>query len=158
MPLPTAARDYLLRGLEATPVVLTALLRDRSDEDAIWDVRPDPNRFTLREALAHMADWDPIWVERVHVVLTEDNPVLNSIDEGVLEVERKYSEIPPSVSLARLRSGRVKLMESLRAVGDDAWDRPCNREFVGDLTLQQLVCLMLGHDAYHLRQAADWIG
>lgn len=156
MPLPDAARDYLLKALDGTPVVLAALLGERSDDDPIWDKRPDPDRFTLREALAHLADWEPIWLERVAKIRTGSHPFLPSIDEGALAISNHYDTISPSESLRRFRDGRAACIENFKAIDRDAWDLTCDREFVGILTLQQLIYYVLAHDAYHLRQVAEW--
>jgi hypothetical protein len=156
MPLPTAARDYLLNGIASMPAVLAALVKGRSDQDPVWDLRPDPSRFTIREVLAHLADWEPIWLERVQRIQAGDNPFLPSVDEGALAIENGYAEIPPSQSIARQREGRASLVEYLRTVPDQDWDLTANREFVGVLTLQQQAYYVLAHDMYHLHQIADY--
>ena len=154
MPFPAAARDYLLKALDATPVVLTALLR-RADPD--WDHRPDADRFTLREALAHLADWEPIWLERVRGIASGEHPLLPSVDESALAIENRYAESSPEVSLDKFRSGRKELVAYLATLPDSAWDFTGDREFVGELTLQQQAAFALSHDGYHLRQVAEWL-
>lgn len=156
MPLPDAARDYLLKALDGTPVVLSALLGSSPDDDPIWDKRPEPERFTLREVLAHLADWEPIWLERVAKIRTGSDPFLPSIDEGALAVSNRYDAMAPSESLQRFTEGRKVCVERFRTIDAGEWDLTGEREFVGPLTLQQLVYYILAHDAYHLRQAAEW--
>ncbi len=155
MPYPQAARDYLLKALDGTPDVLAALLRGASD--AQLDRRPDPERFTLREMTAHVADWDAIWLERMRRIANENHPFLPSIDESTLAEERNYAGSAVAISLSRLRKDRTALVEFLKTLADDAWDRTGDREFVGVLTLQQQAAFALSHDGYHLRQAADFL-
>ena len=69
-------RNYLLAGLAATPDILDALLKDAADDSPLWDARPDLERFTIREALAHLADWEPIWQARIIRIRDEDSPEL----------------------------------------------------------------------------------
>jgi hypothetical protein len=157
MPLPIAARDYLFQALEATPVVVAQLARGVAADDPRWDRRPDPERFTLREALAHLADWEPIWLERVSRIAEAGNPFLPSVDESALAIENSYSEQPPSRSIDRFLSGRRELVAFLRTVPDEAWDLTGDREFVGVLTLQQQAYFALSHDGYHMRQIVEWI-
>ena len=54
--LPERIHLYLLLDLESAPEALARLLADVTDP-AAWDRRPDPDRFTLREMVAHLADW-----------------------------------------------------------------------------------------------------
>lgn len=155
MPLPTAAQDYLVKALSATPVVLSSLLDGARDPD--WDRRPDPDRFTLREVVAHLADWEPVWLERLQRIATEDHPFLPSVDESQMVVENDYASTSPTESLARFVQGRETLVAYIRSVSDDLWDRTGDREFVGILTMHQQAYFALSHDAYHLRQVAEWL-
>lgn len=153
MPLPAAARDYLLHGLAATPAVIGALVDPASQTG--WERRTDPERFSLREALAHLADWEPIWLERAQRIAAEEHPFLPSIDEGRIAAERDYASSDPGESLRRFREGRARLLDSLQPLPLEAWDRTGNREFVGVLSLQQLIGMALGHDGYHLAQIVE---
>src|SRR5688500_17184577 len=88
--LPPAGRKYLLEGLAATPVVVDRLLSTAGAVD--YDVRPDPERFTTREMLAHMADWELIWVERFNRLLSEDGAELPNQDPEEVAARNRYAE------------------------------------------------------------------
>lgn len=149
-----AVRTYLLHALEATPHAIKRLLEDVPD----WDARPEPDRFTLREMAAHLADWEPIWMERITRIATEENPFLPSVDEGQLCAERDYSALHPMDSLARYQAGRDHLVEAIRKLPESAWNRPAHREFVGDVDFLQQVAMITGHDGYHLKQTLEFTG
>lgn len=155
MPIPAPALKYLIDGIEGTPGLFKALLAKPGID---WDARPDAARFTLREMVAHVADWDPIWIERVTRARDEENPQLPSVDEGMICESKSYATQDPTANLQRLSDTRPLLVGLLRSLPPESWDRPLHREFVGDLTLQQLAMMILGHDSYHLRQAADFVG
>lgn len=70
--------NYLLNALEATPEVFERLLRNLSEAEA--DFRPDAARFSIREVMAHLADWDAIFLERLQRTRDEHEPVLPDID------------------------------------------------------------------------------
>lgn len=152
MPLSEVTIKYVVDGVAATPRVLFALLSGSPD----FDRRTDPERFTLREMIAHVADWDAIFAERIERARDEDNPFLPSVDEGQLAVERGYSSQDPATNLARFSESRAKLVALLQSLQPADWDRVAHREFVGDVTMFQLAAIILGHDAYHLRQAAEF--
>ncbi len=157
MPYPAPARAYLFKALSGTPEVLARLLSGVADKDPIWDRRPDPDRFTLREILAHLADWEPIWRTRFAKMRDEVTPFLPSIDEGEMVIENDYAHQNPSDNLARYKAGRESLVELLSSLDDDVWDRKGNREFVGVLTVQMLASLVQSHDGYHLLQVVKWL-
>ncbi len=133
-----------------------ALLSRVTGEAEVWDKRPDAERFSLREVVAHLVDWEPVWLDRVIRFVTEDHPFLPSVDEELLVIENAYESMPGSESLARYAAGRQALVSYLRAVPEQAWDRSASREFVGDLTLYQQVAMVLSHDGYHMAQIVTW--
>ena len=61
VPIALVFTDYLLSALEGAPDVIAALLDGVPPDDALWDRRPDPERFSLREIVAHLADWDGVY-------------------------------------------------------------------------------------------------
>ncbi|HZP80197.1 MAG TPA: DinB family protein [Chthonomonadaceae bacterium] len=157
MTLPPKVRDYLLTGLAGTPDVLDGLLKAIPSGDPLWDFRPDPARFTLREIVAHLADWEPIFLERATRTRNENQPTLPDIDEGRLAVEHGYAHSDPHESLARFRKGRVTLVALLRSLEEADWERRAVRETIGPMTLAAQMVLALGHDGYHTQQVAQWL-
>lgn len=156
MPPPNYAIEYLVNGLSASPLVLSRLSKDVSAPQ--WDERLDPDRFTLREALAHVGDWEAIWLSRISRMRTESMPFLQNVDETELSKERNYGASDPLESLRRYREGRVRVLELLRSLRPEEWERKGDRERAGVVTLFQLAVIILGHDAYHLKQFAQALG
>lgn len=157
MSFPAPARTYLFKALAGTPDVLAKLLAGIEATDPIWDKRPDPERFSLREVLAHLADWEPIWKSRFERMRDEENPFLGSVDEGQLVIDHDYAHQNPIANLARYKQGRRELVDVLGALSDEDWDKTGYREFVGDLTVQMLASLIQSHDGYHLVQVVKWL-
>jgi len=153
--IPEHVRRYLLAGLEATPIALDRLLKDAPE--AAWDLRPDPERFTLREVMAHLADWEPVWRERLERIRSEDLPELPGYDEGQWAIDHDYAHADPRTQQALFRDRRAQLLEMLRALSPDDWQRAGQHSQWGRLTMCDLATLILGHDGYHLRQTAEWL-
>ena len=156
-PAPRPALRYVLMGLEGTPDVLERLLHEQPSDGAGWDFHPDPERFTLREVVAHLADWDPIFRERMERMRDENNPALPDRDEGKIALERDYAHSDPLDNLARFRRERAQTIAMLRGLPPNAWDRPGLREALGPMTIESLAVMILGHDGYHTRQIAQWV-
>jgi hypothetical protein len=145
------ALNYLLNGLDASPDIQQVLCARVVD----WDARPGPERFTVRESLAHLADWEPIWLQRMMRTKAEDVPDLPDIDEGVMAIEHDYASSDPRVSLERYRSGRVALVTFLRGLSDSDWSRRCHREGVGEISMFEMAAMVLGHDSYHFKHTIE---
>jgi uncharacterized damage-inducible protein DinB len=152
--VPERVRKYALEALSATPPVLARLLDGLTDAEA--DRRPDPERFTIREALAHVADWEPIWLERLTALAERDNPTVPGYDEGQFAIDRDYAHADIAEQLARVTEGRARLVEYVARVPRESWDRPGVHGEIGPLTFHDLVTLILAHDGYHLKQMVEF--
>jgi uncharacterized damage-inducible protein DinB len=148
-------RSYLMEGLAATPVVVADMLRRARPED--YDRRPFADRFTLREVLAHMADWEGVWLERLERMRDLDNPLLQGYDEGQWAIEHDYASADPMEQLVKLRDGRAKLLATLRALPGEGWERTGQHSEWGSVTISSMAALVLGHDGYHTRQISEWL-
>lgn len=157
MLLPPVGRDYLLAALDNTPATLTALLSYLSPDSPAWDICPAPDRFRLREIVAHLADWEAIWRERFERTVSEEYPRLPRPDPDQRAAEADYTGADPVERLARFRTSRAALTEWLHGLPEDAWTRTEHMEQRGDFPLAGIVTLTLGHDSYHLRQVAEWL-
>ena len=146
--------SYVMNALEATPEVFERLLRDLSEEEA--DFRPDAARFSIREVMAHLADWDAIFLERLQRTRDEDEPFLPDIDEGQLVLDHQYARTHPQEQCRLFGERRTRTVEFARALVLQDWQRPCAHERAGRLTLEALLTLIVLHDAYHARQIVAW--
>jgi uncharacterized damage-inducible protein DinB len=156
MTIPTAACLYIVNALDNTPAILLAQLSPLPANDAAWDTRPDPDRFSLREIVAHLADWETIWQERFERTLREEAPLLLRPDITRRAEEQGYLNADPQECLTRFSEKRSALTARLRSLPEDAWERVAHLDRMGEMPLSGLIALALGHDAYHTRQVAEW--
>ena len=148
------AQSYLFSALESTPILLAGALAGLTDAEA--DFRPDLARFTLREVLAHLADWDPIFSERLTRMQGEDHPTLPGYDEGAWAIEHDYAGSDWREQLALFSERRRALTAQVRAFAPVDWSRTADRPEIGVLSVQDLTMLIPLHDIYHLRQVREW--
>jgi hypothetical protein len=154
---PAFIRTYLVRSLSGTPDVLERLLKDLSADDPRWDFRPDPDRFTLREIVAHLADWEPIHLERLTRLRDEDNPTLPDRDENQMAIDNDYAHSDPHGSLEWFRGGRLKIVQLLASFPQETWERIGSRVTIGPVSVDILSAFILVHDGYHTQQISQWL-
>ncbi len=155
-PTPPAeyVRHYLLHGLDAAPLTLAALLRGVTETEL--DARPDPDRFTLREAVAHLADWENVWKERMEAIMREAEPFLPSFDEGQWAADHNYARSDAHEQLQKFGKGRARLVAFLRPLPGEALMRKGVRDEVGAVSLFEMAAMISGHDGYHARQIVEY--
>ncbi len=149
-------RQYLLIDLESAPDVLARMLADTRDP-AAYDRRPDPDRFSLREMVAHQADWEAIFLKRLTQTRDEENPTLQGLDEGQVAIDNDYAHADPSECLSRYKTGRGRLVAFLRALSPDQWERVGVHTEVGPISIAEQTVLIAAHDGYHRQQTVQWL-
>ena len=155
--LQSRARSYLLTALDATPDVLDRLLSGVTDT-GVYDRRLAPDQFTLREILAHLADWTQIYRDRLVQTRDTNNGQLSAYDEGQLAIDRNYAQSDPQASLQRFRAGRQELLSVLKELSDEQWNRSAVHPEYGNVTVDDQLALIAGHDGYHLQEIARVLG
>ena len=149
-------RHYLLLDLQSAPDVLARLLADTSDP-TVYDRRPDPDRFTLREMVAHLADWEAVFLKRLTQTRDEESATLQGLDEGQVAIDHDYAHADLSECLARYKAGRPKIIALLRGLSPEQWDRVGRHTEIGPISLEEQIVLMAAHDGYHRQQALEWL-
>src|SRR5688572_5770624 len=141
---------YLFRGLELGPVALrrifAAIPESRIDE-AI-----DPDRFTPREVIAHVADWEPILLARMKQTFDDPGSVILGHDESVRAIEQGYASSVPAEQLDFYDERRRATIEWLKMVEGEDWQKVAVHNERGPMTIYDQASMMLGHEIYHLEQ------
>jgi uncharacterized damage-inducible protein DinB len=147
-------RTYLLSSIEGAPELFGRLLNGAVGDE--FDYRPEPGRFSIREILAHLADWEEIWLMRMTLTRDEHEPLLASIDVGQLAIDRDYSHRDHVEQLRLFGVRRAALADFVRSLTRADWARVCVRPDIGRVTMEGLAVFVTLHDSYHVRQVAEW--
>jgi len=154
--LPEKVYRYLLIDLESAPDVLGKILETVTNP-SVYDRRLDPERFTLREVLAHLADWDAVFLGRLKQTRDDENPTLVGIDEGQVALDNDYAHADPAASLERYKASRAELAAFLKALSPAQWERSGSHTELGPITISDHAVLIAVHDGYHRQQVVEWL-
>jgi hypothetical protein len=117
---------------------------------ASWEGVPS-EPFTAIEQLCHVRDIEVDGYQlRIRRTLTEDNPLLLSLDGEAMARERRYAEADADSVLAEFRRARRETLTLLGTLGEAQLQRPARFEGYGELTLRSLVHYLCSHDQQHL--------
>ncbi len=155
-------RDRLLASLSGAPDLIDELVRDIAPDSSLWDLRPDPDRYTLREILGHLAALEGCWLERIRVTRggNEEGVELPAIDVGLLEAGYTSPNLDPAAFLATFRAARAELVALLQSVDASEWryvGRWARAGVVTPITLEEQAMFFAIHDGYHTTQIAQWL-
>ncbi|MGO8673671.1 MAG: DinB family protein [Capsulimonadaceae bacterium] len=152
---PDYARVRLLASMAGAPAVLRTLARQVPGGQ--WDYTADPERFTLRQIVAHLADWETILIERVMRIIDEHQPTLERTSPGERAESMGYATWDPANSIRDFARRRASLVDLLGGLGTGYWRRCGVMRDVGKFSLVDQAVMIAGHDGYHCRQFAEWL-
>jgi hypothetical protein len=147
-------KKYLLGAVSASPAVFEQLLEGITQEEI--DRKPDPERFSIREIMAHLADWEPVLLERIQRTRDENEPTLAVIDPGQLAIDHDYAHANFNEQVQLFGERRAKTAAVIADLNPTDWQRTAVRPNMGAVTMESLVAMIPLHDLYHLRQVAEW--
>jgi hypothetical protein len=141
---------YLFKGLEAGPQTISRLIRwipaDR------MDVPSHPGRFTPREVIAHLADWEPISRGRMQTAFERPGAEVPDLDEGQIAIEKRYSEWDPLETAEEFVRRRSETLAWLSSLQKSDWRKTAIHTARGEMSIYDFANLELGHDMYHIAQ------
>jgi len=147
---------YLFPGLELAPKAFERLVAMIPEKR--YDERTDPDRFTLREAMAHLADWEPIFLERIQAGVDNPGSQIFGMDETVRAAEKNYESWDVKESLRIFAEARGQTIRYLRTLSEPQWQTTVTHNEKGPLTAYDQATMMNGHDIYHFEHATQFLG
>jgi uncharacterized damage-inducible protein DinB len=146
---------YVLKSIEFGPSVISRIFA-RIDP-AKFDEHPDPERFSPREAIAHLADWEPIFRSRMKLILTEPGVTIVGQDESESAIQNRYHEQDVQASLSEFERQRAETTKWIRGLSMDDFKLAGNRDDYGPMTIEDFANLLVCHDMYHVDQFLEFV-
>ena len=148
------ANNYAFH-LTHTPSILIHLV------DAIrpdrYDDALEPERFTLRESIAHLADWEVIWLDRIALAVEYPGSQVEGEDETKRSIDHHYSTKDIHQELEVFDNRRRDTVAFLLGLAEDDWDKSIVHSQNGEMTVTELVRYIIGHDLYHINQVSCYL-
>lgn len=145
--------NYLFPALESLPGLLEKELL--GIDQTRWDSPTHPERFTPREVIAHLADWEPILLDRIKTGVSHPGATIAAFDEVQMAVDNDYASIDPMQSLASWKDSRSATIAALKELQPSDWKKTVIHPERGELTVDDIANMIACHDVYHLRQLSE---
>lgn len=146
---------YLLKGLELAPKTVARLVA--LVPESAYDLKSDPDRFTFREALCHLADWEPINLDRLRQGVQHPGCTVPGFDEGQFAIDRDYPNQDVPTQVTRFAEGRNEVMQFLGTLTEEDWQKVYFHSERGRQTVFEQAVTILGHDLYHIEQFSEYL-
>ncbi|MBX3117883.1 MAG: DinB family protein [Fimbriimonadaceae bacterium] len=121
------------------------------------DLPTHDGRFTPREVVAHLADWEPILRARMQQTKDQPGSTIVPYDEGQRALDMDYAQKDWRVEIDRYIALRAETKKWLETLTAEDWNLTAVHAERGPQSLADQANLLLGHDLYHIEQLADVI-
>jgi hypothetical protein len=139
-----------LRLQQTAPAKLAALLKGKTGKQLTQ--RPAPDKWSVAEILAHLADAELAISWRLRQVLTNNAIPIQPYDQDLWARTFNYARRDPRQSLANFRALREANLALLKSVPRKLWENYGVHAERGNESVNHVVNMVAGHDLNHLRQ------
>lgn len=143
----------LIHRYLAGPAELRAAVAGLSD--AQLDAQPVPGKWSTRQVVAHIADFEPVYVDRMKRVLAQHEPTFFGGDPDLFAAHLAYDARDVQEELELIDVVRRQMARILRTLPDDAFARTGRHSEDGPLSLQALLERITNHIPHHLPFIAE---
>ncbi len=113
--------------------------------------RPVAGKWSTLEVICHIADFEPIYADRMKRVIAEENPLLLAGDPDRFQAALAYGNREVNEELTLIETVRNQMARILKALPDSAFARTGKHSTDGPLSLAVLLERITGHIPHHVQ-------
>lgn len=117
--------------------------------------RPIAGKWSVLEVVCHLADFEPIYADRMKRVLAEEEPLMMSGDPDRFAAKLAYHQRDLEEELRLIETVRGQMVRIFQTVGDADWQRCGRHSSDGLIPLRTLLERVTGHIGHHLPFLAE---
>jgi uncharacterized damage-inducible protein DinB len=135
---------------KSTPKKLQKLIKGLSKKELRR--RPAPDKWSVAEILAHLADAEVVGSWRMRFILGNSGTKIEAFDQDVWAETFDYAGRDPEHSLKVFRVLRENNLSMLKSLPPKLWERYGMHAERGKESISHIVRMFAGHDVNHMRQ------
>src|SRR5688572_29596455 len=139
--------EETIAALDRAPTIVVPLVRQAAA--AIVKQRPPSGKWSIHEHACHLAEVHPLMLERLDLMLAEDNPAIRSYDPGRDDRPDGLLAVDLEGALRRFEEDRKRLVGRLRQLQPDEWTRTATHEEYNSYSVFTMFRHLALHDFFH---------
>jgi hypothetical protein len=140
----------------AAPKKIERLLKDASA--AKLRKKPAPDKWSVAEILAHLADAEIVVGYRLRATLGAPGAPIQAYDQDSWASSGHYAKRDPRKSLEQYRAVREANLALLKLLTAEQWKHYGVHSERGNESIEMLVRMIAGHDLNHIQQIERIVG
>lgn len=139
--------NALISALESAPGVIIPLIREVPE--SILRRRPSPEKWSAYEHAVHLSQTDKLFRDRLDVILSTPQPFIEVKENTAKEEAGSMFEVDLDESLERYVLERASLVERLRTLTPDEWQKTAVHEAFDHYSVFIMFRHVLNHEMLH---------
>ena len=120
--------------------------------------RPAPDKWSVAEILAHLADGEIVIGWRMRSILGAPGTSVQAYDQNAWVIAGHYEKRDPRESLELHRAVREANLALLKSLSPDQWKHYGQHAERGQESIEHIVRMVAGHDVNHIQQIERILG
>jgi hypothetical protein len=120
--------------------------------------RPAPDKWSVSEILAHLADAEIVGGFRMRLILGAPGTPVAAFDQDAWVVSGHYGKRDPRKSVEQFRVLREANLALLKSLTPEQWKHYGMHSERGQESMEHIVKMFAGHDLNHLQQIEGILG
>src|SRR5271154_2359999 len=114
--------------------------------------RPAPDKWSVGEILAHLAETEIVGGFRMRMILGAPGTPIAAFDQDAWVISGHYAKRDPRKSVEQFRVVREANLALLKSLTPEQWKHYGMHAERGQETIEHIVLMFAGHDLNHLHQ------
>ena len=145
--MPERAYAEVVDALERAPSLIVPLVREVPDR--LRKRRPRPGKWSAHEHACHLAAVQPVFAERLALVLEQDHPTIRPYQPEREHAPDALLSVDLEEALGRLQRERAELVARLRRLQPAEWRRTAEHEEYSHYSVFIMFRHLAMHDMLH---------
>lgn len=120
--------------------------------------RPAPDKWSVCEILAHLADAEIVGGFRMRLILGAPGTAIVAFDQDSWAMSGHYAKRDPRKSLEQFRAVREANLSLLKSLTPEQWKHYGMHSERGQESIEHVVRMFAGHDLNHMKQIEAILG
>ena len=139
----------LINEYAAGPQTLRAAIAGMTPEQI--DAAPVPDKWSTRQFVCHLADFEPVYADRMKHVIAEDKPTFAGGFQQQFAEHLAYDQRDIEEELTLIEVVRSQMARILRTLPPEAFERTGIHSVEGPMTLRTLLERITNHIPHHVQ-------
>ena len=138
----------LIDDYAAGPALLREAVRGMTQDQL--HARPIEGKWSTHECVCHIADFEPVYLDRMTRVVAQETPTYFGGDPDLYAAKLAYAVRAVEEELNLIEACRRHVTRILRSLPESAFQRKGNHSEAGEQTLEKLLTNVTRHIPHHI--------